>query len=278
MRTVGRGEHFRDASWFERITQGLRGRRRRAIPAPLKRIHEFFLDHLPGDHLVSTLPGGERVRVSARYRLLAWNPEEYAAFRAAIRPGDVVLDIGANLGAYTVLFGQWVGPAGRVFAFEPAPETASGLRRQVQLNGLSDRVEVIQSAMTAQPGSVRFHAEGVQGGNALASDRDAGATGVITVNATSIDAFCADRGIRPGVIKIDVEGAELDVLRGARETLRTGVQAFVEMHPSAWKASGVSVDAIAAELRAQGRTPEPLDPALDVWTVEGICVRLRRVE
>ena len=59
---VGRGEPFRTASWFERATARFRGERQRAAPRLLRRAHEFVLDRLPGDHLVSTLPGGERIR------------------------------------------------------------------------------------------------------------------------------------------------------------------------------------------------------------------------
>ena len=74
-----------------------------------------------GRGLSCTLPGGERIRALPEHRYLSWNPQEYAAFKRAVSPGMVALDIGANVGAYSMLLGQWVGPAGRVFAFEPAP-------------------------------------------------------------------------------------------------------------------------------------------------------------
>ena len=74
-----------------------------------------------GDGSAVDAPRGRVVLVAAEFRHITWNPEEYAAFRAAVRPGDVVLEAGANVGAYTMLFAQWVGPAGRVFAFEPDP-------------------------------------------------------------------------------------------------------------------------------------------------------------
>ena len=80
------------------------------------------------------------------------------------------------------------------------------------------------------------------------------------------------------MIKIDVEGAELDVLRGARQTLaQPGLDVFVEFHPSIWAARGITRDAIAAELAIQGLRPEPLDPSIDIWNTEGISVRLRRI-
>lgn len=272
---VGRGEHFRSASWLERTVERLRGGGSRQAPAALRRIHERLLDVMPGDHLVSTLPGGERVRLSARYRHLSWNPEEYGAFRHAVRPGSTVLDVGANVGAYSLLFALWAGPSGRVIAFEPAPASVAGLREQLRLNGLSDRVEVVPSAVADVVGFASFECDGVSGSNAIVS-RASGAR-LITVATTSIDAFCAGRGVRPDVIKIDVEGAELDVLRGARQTLAvSSVEVFMELHPAAWAARGLTGDAIRTELAAQGLVPEPLDPSIDIWKTEGICVRLRR--
>jgi FkbM family methyltransferase len=273
---LGRGERFRSGSWLERGVERLRGSRRRPAPEALRRLHEMVLGILPGDHLVSTLPEGERVRLSARYRHMSWNPEEYAAFRAAVRPGATVLDVGANVGAYTVLFAHWTGPAGRVIAFEPAPGSIAGLREHVRLNGLSSRVEIVEAAVSNEVGSAVFDCEGVSGANALVPD--GAASGTITVATTSLDAFCADRDLRPSVIKIDVEGAELDVLRGGRRVLSTpGVEAFVEFHPAIWAARGIDRTAIQAELASQGFEPEPLHSSFDVWTTEGICVRLRRV-
>src|ERR1043166_5524486 len=156
MTTVGRGERFRTGGWFERAAARFRGNRRTAAPRLLKRAHEFVLDRLPGDHLVSTLPGGERIRAAARYRQLSWNPEEYHAFRGAVRPGSVVLDVGANVGSYTLLFAFWTAPAGRVFAFEPSPDAREGLRQHLALNGVDDRVEIVPVAASAEVGTARF--------------------------------------------------------------------------------------------------------------------------
>jgi FkbM family methyltransferase len=273
---VGRGEHFRTASWIERAIRRLRGRRAGPAPATLRWLHDLTLHLIPGDHLVSTLPGGERVRVSPKYRYLSWNPEEYAAFKAAVRPGAVVFDVGANIGAYTILFAQWIGATGRVVAFEPSPRSIAGLREQVRLNGVSDRVEIVEAAVSHGPGSAAFDCGGASGANALVPDAEPGAH-VIRVETTSLDAFCAARGMHPSIVKIDVEGAELDVLRGGRETLaRPDLTAFVEFHPSIWEARGITRRDIESELVLQGLTPEPLHPSIDIWNTEGISVRLRR--
>ena len=275
-RQVGRGEHFRTSSWIERGIRRFRGRHAGPAPAALRRLHDFVLNLIPGDHLVSTLPGGERVRVSPRYRYLSWNPEEYAAFKQAVRPGAVVFDVGANIGAYTVLFAQWTGAAGRVFAFEPSPPSIAGLREQLRLNGVSDRVEIVEAAVSHRPGSAVFDCGGASGTNALVPDTESSAH-MIRVDTTSLDAFCEARGVHPSIVKIDVEGAELDVLRGARDTLaRPDLDAFVEFHPSIWKARGITRRDIESELALQRLTAEPLHPSIDIWHTEGISVRLRR--
>jgi len=274
--TVGRGEHFRAEGWFERATARLRGDRQRKAPALLKRAHEFVLDHLPGDHLVATLPGGERIRAAARFRQLSWNPEEYRAFRATVRPGAVVFDVGANVGSYTLLFAIWAGAAGRVFAFEPAPDAREGLRQHLRLNGLTDRVEIVKAAASSAPGTARFEVDGANGANAIALHRDTSSDRFIDVDTTTIDAFCECHGVWPDVIKIDVEGAELDVLKGARGVLgRPGVQVFVEFHPRVWAARGITPAHVRAELALRRLIAEPLDPSLDIWNTEGISVQLR---
>lgn len=226
--------------------------------------------------MVCTLPDGERIRLLPSSRQLTWNADEYDAFRRDIRPGDVVFDVGANLGAYTLLFAQWVGPAGKVVAFEPAPAAATGLRRLVALNDLRERVEIVETAVSGAVGTAQFASDGSSGANALVNVPH-GSRGVISVPTTSLDAFCDAHRLRPDVIKIDVEGEELDVLRGARQTLsRPSIQVFLELHPSAWASRGITAASIRGELESLGLAAEPLDPSIDVWTTEGISARLRR--
>jgi FkbM family methyltransferase len=276
-RRVGEANRFRAASRLERLVSRVRPRGGSAAPAILKRAYEYVLDRWPGEHLQSTFPGGERVRLAARYRHLSWNPQEYAAFREAVRPGAVVLDVGANVGAYTLMFAEWVGFGGRVYAFEPAPDARTGLLTHLRLNHVEDRVEVSGAAMSSSVGQVPFGLHPFGGASSLQVD-SADAVRVIDVPAETLDHFCAARRLRPDVIKIDVEGAELDVLRGGRETLvRPNVQVFVEFHPAVWEQRGIARAAIEQELARSGFTAESLDPAFDPWNTEGIAVRLRRV-
>jgi FkbM family methyltransferase len=239
-------------------------------------MYEAVLDALPGDRLVCRFPHGETVRLAAAYRQVVWNPEEYEAFRKVVTAGATVLDVGANLGGYSVLLAQWVGPTGRVHAFEPAPGARKGLIRHLVLNGIRDRVDVHSEAMSALSGTARFHAVGMQGDNRLITGADADG---IDVSTTSIDDFCAARGTRPAFIKLDVEGAELDVLKGARATIAAAghdLELYVEMHPHLWSAFGYSRADLESELAHQRLTAERLDGRPDSWSLAGVCLRLRR--
>ncbi|SRR6266542_1044763 len=277
---LGRGETFRNRAWIERTAAAVRGPLARSpLRAPLKRAYEAVLDRLPGDHLVSRFPGGESVRLAAAFRQVTWNPDEYRAFKADISPGAIVFDIGANLGAYSLLFAQWVGTAGHVYAFEPAPEARRGLARHVRLNHCDDRVTISPDAVSSAPGVVQFRAAGPDGDNRIVAADAVSGGNRIDVTATSIDACCAAQRLAPSFIKIDAEGAELEVLKGARQTIATrgdALRVYVEMHSRLWPSVGCSRQQMEEELARQRLAAERIDGHPDIWGLEGICLRLRR--
>jgi FkbM family methyltransferase len=274
--TQGVGRQYREASWLERVASGS-GRNAPAwLRRPLKRAYAMLLDALPGDHLTCRLPGGETFRVDPEYRHLAWNAEEYAALKQCVRPGATVLDIGANVGSYTLLFASWAGPSGRVFAFEPASASRLGLARHLAINALTDRVTVRSEAISDRMGTASFLDAGTHGDNRIVPNA---AEGSRWVAATSIDDFCAAARVTPDVIKIDIEGAELAALRGARRVIASGaaeLALFVELHPALWPSLGVTRADIESELQQQKLVVEPLPGIVDPWAVEGVCVRIRR--
>lgn len=230
-----------------------------------------------GRGLPCTLPGGEVVRTLPEHRYMSWNQAEYAAFRAAVPAGGVALDVGANAGAYALLLGQWVGPAGRVFAFEPGPEIFRGLAQHIALNDLEGIVRPVMAAVGEHETTARLLVSPTAGESRLAAPSDA-APVTIATPVTTIDRFCACERIAPSFIKVDVEGWELAVLRGARDTIRQhpNLALFVEMHPSIWPVLGIGRDDVLDEIASQQLVVEPLTPTEDAWALEGVCVRLRR--
>ena len=142
------------------------------------------------------------------------------AWLARLRPGDVVYDIGANVGVYTLLAAHRVGPAGRVFAFEPHAATTATLLENVALNGVGDRVDVLSCALHRSTGVEPFLYGSLEAGSALSHVGGDG-PGVRELKAVAAaDDLIAAGTLAPAhAIKLDVDGNELDVLTGMRGLL-----------------------------------------------------------
>lgn len=167
-----------------------------------------------------------------------------------ITPGGTFLDVGAHFGWMSLVACRGVGGSGRVIAFEPSPPLADLLRYHKRMNGLI-QLEVVSKAVSCanEPdvpfalvsGGESFLNSLVLGaaesGNVLARNQSAETIGVDTI---TLDNFCLEAGVRPDLIKIDVEGAELLVLRGAVSTLAESHPALiVAVHPP-WMPYGQS--------------------------------------
>jgi FkbM family methyltransferase len=135
-------------------------------------------------------------------------------------PGDTVFDIGAYCGVFTRELSLIVGPSGRVIAFEPDALNASLLQRNIERHNLSN-VTVVRAAVSESGGTAAFNSEGALG-SALASALDRGSAGdPAIVETVSLEDACRRYGV-PSFIKIDAEGAEIEIIRGA--------QAFLSQH------------------------------------------------
>jgi len=135
-----------------------------------------------------------------------------------LRPGDVFYDVGANAGFFTLLGSRCVGPAGKVFSFEPLPENARSIQSQLDLNGV-ENCTLVEAAVTDHTGHVEF-AEGRDTSTAhirgATTQESRGAA--TSVSAVSLDDFVREAP-EPDFIKMDIEGAELMALKGACELL-----------------------------------------------------------
>jgi FkbM family methyltransferase len=148
------------------------------------------------------------------YWLGSYEWEKRRLFETLVRPGDVVYDIGANVGFYTILASRLVGPLGRVIAFEPLPRNLEFLKRHVTLNDASN-VTVYEAAVWDRSGSSQFDAGGDR---SVGRVHEEGSTCVATVK---LDELLESQSLPPpSLIKMDIEGGELRALRGAAGLLR----------------------------------------------------------
>ena len=188
-----------------------------------------------------------------------YEPEQTRLFRTHVTPGATVLDVGAHVGYYTVLSAVLTGPAGKVVSFEPNPVNHGFLRRHVQVNGLTN-VTIENAAVSDREGTAAF-AFGSGSGTGRLDE-----AGAIQVRTLRLDDFCRERDVRPGIVKVDVEGAELSVLRGAEMTIS-------EHHPVIFLSThGASVHAdCLAWLRERDYTLAPVDSADLTSATEVLC-------
>ena len=142
-----------------------------------------------------------------------------------VRPGDVVLDVGAHVGIFTLALARRLDElgAGRVISVEAASGTADRLRAHVAVNGLDDHVTVLQAALTAEDTMVELRGDPMFGTGDVAVTSAHGTGEVVeTVPGRALDGWAAEHDLeRLDVVKMDIEGAEHAALLGMRGTLES---------------------------------------------------------
>lgn len=179
-----------------------------------------------------------------------------------LKSGDVFVDAGANIGWHTVIGAKIVGPTGRVLAFEPEPRNAALLRKNVAHNALTN-VEVIEEALTEKPGVMKLHlAEGNWGDHILGLETESRRS-TVDVTCTTIDDSLAKRGIdasRLRLIKFDIQGSEVDALKGMKQTLsRHRMPIILEYSPKHLRAVGRSFFDVFSFIDRYGYKPSMID-------------------
>ena len=170
-------------------------------------------------------------------------------FTKLLAPGQIVIDVGANVGYYALTAAMGVGSAGRVVAFEPAPATAERLRENAALNDFSN-LTVVQAAVSDVSGTSCFQLAHDSEGSSLYSVGE-DAVGSVNARVTTLDTLAVELGLdRVDLIKIDAEGAEVAVIRGARHLLSRAdaPKVIVEANPVTLRAAGESPASLRFEI------------------------------
>jgi FkbM family methyltransferase len=216
----------------------------------LRPLYERILAQFGRNGLKRTINGTDCLLIAPRFRGVteSYEPEVWNRLMAEVQPGDVVADVGAFIGLYTIALARRVGSSGKVVAFEPDPVNFAALKAHVELNSVSDQVELIPAAVSAQDGCVRF-----QTGRASESHiSHVPGNDTQLVRCVRLDTIFADRAL--DILKIDVEGYEEAVLKGAvnllRDNRRNPRALYIEVHPYAWSALGTTSESLLAVLAA----------------------------
>lgn len=195
-----------------------------------------------------------------------------------------VLEIGANIGYFTLAEARALGERGEIHAFEPDSRNLPLLYENIDRNGYADRIRVVPAAVGPETGRATLRRSAHSNRNRLAGDGGTDHTEALSltgetrsVDVWSIDAYCRDRGLAPdsiNAVRMDIEGYELDVLRGMTSVLRADgpLVLFIEVHPhlldrAAYRRFIATLDEHGFELVdaiSEGITARPFDGSLGI--------------
>ncbi|APX00101.1 hypothetical protein CHINAEXTREME_14335 [Halobiforma lacisalsi AJ5] len=186
-----------------------------------------------------------------RFRDLSGEESILEDLLCSLEPDDIVYDVGANVGTYTCFIASKLGP-GQIVAFEPEPQNVDRLRENIKLNNTD--ANVIDIALSDSDGTIDLSLSGNEAGEGehmIATDQE---TETIEVKMARGDTIIDRHGLpNPTVMKIDVEGAEMLVLRGLSETFRNHVRlAYIEVHPEKLPKFGDSASEVHVFLEESG--------------------------
>jgi FkbM family methyltransferase len=180
-----------------------------------------------------------------------------------LEEGDTAIDVGAHHGVYSILMAAKCGASGHVVAFEPDPHAREVLVRNIGLNP-DLKPPVIESvACFDEIGQAAFFSHGV---NALSSlvrptveTSEAHKSEEITITTLTLDSYVSQQRLKPRYVKIDTEGAEIRILKGAVNLLSGDTEIICELHPYAWPQFGSTLAELKGLAVAAGRHIRYLD-------------------
>jgi FkbM family methyltransferase len=200
-----------------------------------------------------------------------------AWMRAHVGAGMQVIDVGANVGYYTVLLATLVGPSGRVIACEPDPGNAALLRRSVAENGFS-HVAVVEAAVTGSEGRATLYQDTAwHGVHSLARDNTVNpGDGRVDVVTVTLDALLGDAQADIDFVKMDAQGAELEILRGAARLLgQAHARLLMEVWPYGIRGLGGTVSGLVETLLAHGFSAWAMEKSRTLAPIDGAAIEAR---
>jgi FkbM family methyltransferase len=175
-----------------------------------------------------------------------YEADNYGFLKQHVKPGMDIIDIGAHLGLFSACVSQLTGPQGKIICIEPTPGTFSILKKTLELNHCNN-VTALEAAVSDKKGTATFYESHTAGcnSNSLVKNRAEKDLSAYDVKLVTIDSITGEHSLKPSVIKIDVEGAELDALRGGVETFRLFKPVLIlGLHPDFIKQKGDSLETI----------------------------------
>ena len=195
-----------------------------------------------------------------------YEEETTQLFERLVRPGMTIFDIGAHVGYYSLLAAKLAGPTGRVHSFEPDPDNYSLLTKNVEENAYTTITAINQGA-AADSGVRELFISGLDNGRHSIYRQDLPQKGSVPISTTTVDEYWISQG-SPTVdlVKMDVEGAELDVFKGM-EALLDGcrdIKLIVELNPALLKSAQVEPAELLNLIRSKGFSLCPVQPGTEM--------------
>lgn len=201
-----------------------------------------------------------------------YEPTETKLIMATVKPGQVVLDIGAHIGYYTLILSDIVGKDGWVFAFEPDKKNFEILKKNVEINGCKN-VTLVNAAVTSRTGKITLYDGGGKSSNPTIGDN--GNPGTTEVDCVSLDSYFQFLPHVIDFIKMDIEGAEVYALAGMTNLLmrknNKKIKMILEFYPFGLSRSGVSGEKLLGVLAMHGFRMSIIDE--DKETIYPISVK-----
>lgn len=221
---------------------------------PFKPLHQYFLKKLKA---TQTVIDGHIMYLDAQDSMRLSINGVYEAFETQvlqnqIKPGDVVIDIGANIGYYTLIFARAVGPKGKVYAFEPDTTNFALLTKNIAKNGCKN-VILVNKAVSDKTGTLKLYLSSESSGDHRTYDSQDGRES-INIDCTRLDDFFSQTKHPVNLIKIDIQGAEYSALKGMKNLLAQSPKLILatEYWPKGLKKYGIKPIAYLRLLQKSG--------------------------